>query len=151
MLVFSAQLENMVFGSSNPAICCGPMYIHLDALGSLESREHFPLRQYFITSARNTFSKGGQMCRSSFSLPRSFPLGSWFFSGCVVQQHNHGPCKAGDGRLLLKQYLLQADHPAEVLPVRSPGSEMPLWGGLPAHSYSPFSGELWKGHHRRIA
>lgn len=72
-----------------------------------ESRDHFPLRQYFITSARNTFSKGGQMCRSSFSLPRSFPLGSWFFSGCVVQQHNHGPCKAGDGRLLLKQYLLK--------------------------------------------
>lgn len=82
------------------------------------------------------------MCRSSFSLPRSFPLGSLFFSGSVVQQHNHSPCKAGDGRLLLKQCLLRAGHPAEVLPIRSLGSEMPLQGHLPAHSHSPFSGEL---------
>lgn len=66
------------FWLSEPSIHCWTMYIHLGALGSLERREHFPLWQYFITSTHNTFSKGGQMCRSSLSLPRSFPLGSWF-------------------------------------------------------------------------
>lgn len=148
--LFSVQLENIAFGSSNPVICCWPTYIHSDALGYLESRKLFPLWQYFIISVHNAFSKRGQMCKSRFSLP-SFPLGSWFSSGCVVQQHNYGPCKAGDGRLLLEQYLLQADNSAEVLPICSPGSEILLWGGLAAHCYWPFSGELWKGHRGRIA
>lgn len=89
-----------------------PSTVTLDALGSLASREHFTLQQYFITSARNTFSKGGQMCRSSFSLPRSFHQDPSFFSGYAVQEHNHSSCKAEDRRLLLKQYLLPADHPA---------------------------------------